>query len=169
MLLVFGLYACILPRVAPRLQASRTQESHRAVLLPVPDRGCRPRPNDGSRGCFRVCVSLVLPGLESQENGTARAFEYRHYFAKGSRHAIIIRTAVCHCGQPLPPPVFFGRSFRVRVLPTRFSEGSRFCPAQGVNPDVPGAGFERATARSSAECSPGLSYPGTQKFFWSGD
>ena len=25
---------------------------------------------------------------------------------------------------------------------------------------VPGAGLERATARSSAECSPGLSYPG---------
>ena len=25
---------------------------------------------------------------------------------------------------------------------------------------MPGAGFERATARSSAECSPGLSYPG---------
>ena len=28
---------------------------------------------------------------------------------------------------------------------------------------VPGARFERATARSSAECSPRLSYPGTQK------
>ena len=28
---------------------------------------------------------------------------------------------------------------------------------------VPGAGFERATARSSAECSPGLSYPGTAR------
>src|SRR3989344_4067498 len=26
---------------------------------------------------------------------------------------------------------------------------------------VPGVGFERTTARSSAECSPGLSYPGT--------
>ncbi len=25
---------------------------------------------------------------------------------------------------------------------------------------MPEAGFERATARSSAECSPGLSYPG---------
>ena len=30
---------------------------------------------------------------------------------------------------------------------------------------MPGAGFERATARSSAECSPGLSYPGTRKIF----
>ena len=34
-------------------------------------------------------------------------------------------------------------------------------PLQRNNETVPGARFERATARSSAECSPGLSYPGT--------
>ena len=37
------------------------------------------------------------------------------------------------------------------------------------NLKMPGAGFERATARSSAECSPGLSYPGISHFLYNGD
>ena len=35
-----------------------------------------------------------------------------------------------------------------------------------LNIKVPGARFERATARSSAECSPRLSYPGTLKILF---